>query len=128
MANKKKSNRRSRAKYPALTPALNLKSRQDNIEDVQEYVNQLNDTEKDWLNRFMEEYNCADLNHKGKKLHKKDHHKKTINKSNNARNRCILSRAKASNEIRYLEDLKKEERLVENFEDNLIKTIDDEEF
>lgn len=128
MANKKKSTRRSRAKNPALNPALNLKSRQENIEDVNEYVNQLNDEEKDWLNRFMEEYNCADLNHKGKKLHKKDYQKKAINKANNARNRCILSRAKASNEIKYLDDLKKEERLTDSFEDSLIDKLDGEEF
>lgn len=125
---KKRRSRRSKTKYPALDPALNLKSRYDEIKDVSEYINKLTDSEKDWMNRFMDEYTNANLNHKGKKLHRKAHHKKAIYKSNNARNKCILTRAKASGEIKYLDDLNKDERLEDIFEDQLIDKIDTEEF
>lgn len=124
----KKSSRRIKEKYPALNPAFNLRSRQEEVEDMASYKDQLTDKEKDWLNRFSEEYVSANLSHKGKKLHRKVHHKKAIYKKNNARNQCVLTRTKASNELKYLEDLKTEERLNNDFEENIIDKIDGEEF
>lgn len=101
----KKKTRRSQSKYPALDPALNLKTRTDLI--VVDYIHKLNDEEKQWLNKFNEEYvNCSfdrknlkkNLAAKNKKL------KKDCDDRNNARNRCILTRQKATGFIEYLEE------------------------
>jgi hypothetical protein len=123
----KKRTRRSRHKHPGLEPSLNLKSRLEEISDLCEYKDQLNDEELNWLNRFSEEYIGANLSHPGKKLHRKAHHKKAIYKKNNARNKCILTREKAKGNITYLEDLKTEERLNNDFENDLIDKIDTED-
>lgn len=69
----KKSTRRSKAQFPALDPKLNLKTRSDLI-DV-DYLDQLNDKEKQWLNDFNSEFVNADFKtgiHEGRKrIHKK---------------------------------------------------------
>lgn len=107
---------------------MNLKNRFEEIEDIASYKDQLNEEELNWLNRFSEEYITANLKHKGRKLHKKEHHKKAVYKKNNARNKCILSRSKANGSIKYFDDLKRDERLIDSFEDIIIEKIDSEEF
>lgn len=62
---KKKPNKRSKSKYPALAKHLNLKSRQESIEpqyingvfdkDGKEVIRRLTEDEKAWLNQFYEE-------------------------------------------------------------------------
>ena len=113
----KKVNRRSKAKYPALDPTLNLRTRYEEIEQNQ-YINgvknadgetvirELTPTEKDWLNRFNEEFVNANFNHKGKKIDATKASRKRSYDKNNARNRCIYTKAKASGSLRYIEDLK----------------------
>jgi hypothetical protein len=90
-------NLRSRTKNAALYPHLNLKTRYDEISDILSYVEQLNDAEKDFMNRFVEEEINANLKHKGKKINTTKADKKRCYDRNNARNRCIYTRAKASN-------------------------------
>lgn len=102
---KKKNNRRSRAKYPALDPLLNLKTRIDLID--YDYVNKLDEKNKAWLNDFTEEYTNANLKHKGKKFHRNKSLKKDCYDRNNARNRDILTKLKAAGQIEYLEELTK---------------------
>lgn len=89
----KKQNRRSKEKYPALKQNLNLKTRYELID--YDYVDQLSDKEKDWLNRFTEEYTNAKYDHEGPKIQKKKKHELESYGRNNARNRCILTLAKA---------------------------------
>lgn len=113
----KKINRRSKAKYPALDPTLNLRTRYEEIEQNQ-YINgvkndngeivirELTSAEKDWLNRFNEEFVNANFNHKGKKIDATKASKKRSYDKNNARNRCIYTKAKASGTLSYIEDLK----------------------
>lgn len=113
----KKVNRRSKAKYPALDPTLNLRTRYEEIEQNQ-YINgvknengetvirELTHSEKDWLNRFNEEFVNANFNHKGKKIDATKASKKKSYDKNNARNRCIYTKAKASGTLNYIEDLK----------------------
>ncbi len=112
--------RRSNVKYPALDPKYNLKTRQELIEV--DYIDQLNDKEKEWLNSFNEEYVNANFNHKGKKLHKKAKQKKSCYSMNNARNRDILSREKASGAINYIEDMKENQSLYSINEDLVDET------
>lgn len=120
---KKKRNRRSKQKYPALNPEFNLRSRSDLID--YDYVDKLNDKDKEWLNSFTEEYTNANFNHKGKPIQKKKEYKKDSYDRNNARNRDILTREKAQGAILYIEDIKEQgpsDELSEdegfNFEDS----------
>jgi hypothetical protein len=117
MKNSKKQNRRSKAKYPALYPEYNLKTRTDLIEI--DYLDQLTDAEKDWLNRFNEEYVNANFNHKGKLVQRKKAHRKDSYDRNNARNRDILTREKAMGH-----DVSLKETDMYTPEDAIIKRID----
>jgi hypothetical protein len=96
----KKTTRRSKEKYPALVPHLNLRTRFEEID--YDYVDKLTDEEKEWLNRFTAEYTNADFRHKNK-IHKKKKDELQAYKRNNDRNADILTRAKASGKIYGLE-------------------------
>lgn len=135
----KKVNRRSKAKYPALDPTLNLRTRYEEIEQNQ-YINgvkndngeivirELTHSEKDWLNRFNEEFVNANFNHKGKKIDATKASKKRSYDKNNARNRCIYTKAKASGTLNYIEDLKltKKQYYDTSVEDKFLKEESDE--
>lgn len=105
---KKRKSRRSAVKYPALKPEYNLRSRFELID--YDYINQLTAEEKEWLNSFTEEYVNANFNHDGVKIHDKEKYKKQAYDSNNARNRCILTRCKASGTITDFEHLSQKEK------------------
>ena len=100
------------AKYPALQQELNLKTRQDLLEN--DYLDKLSEKEKDWLNRFNEEYVNTNFSHEGKRVHPKkiriktlksgekkkiDVYKNEAEQRNNSRNRCVLTREKARGEF-----------------------------
>jgi hypothetical protein len=99
----KKLSKRSKTKYPALDPSVNLKTRQEEINDVLSYFNKLSPKEKEWMNAFMEEENAVNFNHRGPKLNKSKEDKKRIYNKNNARNRCIYTREKAQDKLGYFE-------------------------
>jgi hypothetical protein len=99
----KKPSRRSKEKYPALIPHLNLRTRFEEID--YDYVDQLSDSEKDFLNRFTEEYTNASFRHKNR-VHKKKKDELEAYTRNNQRNADILTRAKASGKIYGLEVIK----------------------
>lgn len=124
---KKPSSTREKTKYPGLKPHLNLRTRQDLL-DI-DYVGKLNDKEKAWLNSFLEEEVNAKFDHPGKKLNKSKKDKRRIYSNNNARNRCIFTRAKASFQLDPLLDSTMEEAIggdlldmtekIEDFQDTL---------
>ncbi len=116
----KKSNRRSRTKYPALDPELNLRSRVEVIDF--DYIDKLSDKEKEWLNTFSEEFNNANFGHGKKVLHKSKLMKKDCYSKNNARNRCILTRQKAQGIHSYIEELKENDP---NLKDYLLEEVQD---
>ena len=118
----KKKSRRSKTKYPALDPGLNLKTRTDLID--YDYLDQLTPKEKKWLNKFTEEYVGASLDTENlkKNLHNTKELKKDCFDRNNARNRCILTLQKAQSRIEYIEENKKV--LGENPEETLNKEMD----
>lgn len=123
MVKKKKENRRSLTKYPALRPELNLKTRTEVAE--YDYVHKLSDDEKAWLNKFTEEYVNANIPKYKPKLHKTKKLKKDCYDRNNARNRDVFTRAKAGSQLKYLEELKT--NLIEShLEDRIIEKIDRE--
>lgn len=94
---KKGQSKRSRTKYPDLNPSVNIKMRKEEIEDMASYLDQLNEKEKAWLNQFAKEYVNANL--KNAKFHKSKKMKKDCYDRNNARNRCVLTRAKAAGQM-----------------------------
>src|SRR6267142_2579106 len=114
MGNIKKSNKRSRTKYPALDPSVNLLSRQELINDY-DYLHKLSEKDLTWLNKFTEEYVNASFSKDNKKnLHKTKTLKKDCYNKNNSRNRCIFSKEKASSILNYLEDMgSKKQNLTE---------------
>lgn len=116
-----KKNRRNQQKYPSLNRGYNLKSRQEALEI--DYVDQLNDEEKAWLNKFNEEFVNDKLNRKQKKknLHNTKKLIKDCDDRNNARNRDILTRIKAAGE-----DYTLKESHGYEIEDEIIKKIDKE--
>ena len=121
-------NRRQKEKYPALNPGLNLRSRHDEIEV--DYLHKLSEEEKDWLNKFNEEYVNASLDRQNldNNLHKTKKLKKSIDKKNNVRKEDIYTMQKASGKLHYLEDIKnKQISLIDN-EDKLIEKIDSKMF
>lgn len=88
---------RNKEKYPALNFKRQVKTRADYLET--DYVSQLNDEEKAWLNSFLEETVITNFQHKGKKLYKTKKGQREHYGSNNARNRCMFTKAKAMNMI-----------------------------
>lgn len=115
-----KKNKRNSTKYPALKAKLNLKSRYEEIEDLESYADQLDDEEKAWLNAYASEEICANFNHKGPKLNDQSDPavRSRIYNRNNERNRCILTREKAQGVINYLEDLDLDKEGTLTEEDN----------
>jgi len=109
---KQKEKRRSRVKYPNLTPRYNVKVRQESID--QDYLEKLSPEEMAWLDRFMGEYNNASFKNDGTDLHQNVEHKKEIYNKNNARNRCLYGQLK----VRRLND-----KLV-NY-DEVVNQVDD---
>lgn len=118
-------NKREKAKYPALRPELNLKTRYELID--YDYVNNLAEEDKKWLNKFTEEYVNASLNSKelDKNFHNTDKLKKDCYNRNNARNRDILTIIKATGNYISTEDLVfKENPSKEDIENDLLEEID----
>lgn len=106
--------KRAKAKYPALKPELNLKSRYELID--YDYVNKLSEKDKQWLNKFTEEYTNASLDSKdlNKNLHNSEELKKDCYRRNNARNRDILTKLKASGSCVSYEDFIEHDKLFDN--------------
>lgn len=127
---KRKKNKRSETPYPALKTEFNLKTRTDLIDF--DYLDKLKPEELAWLNKFNEEYANANLNSKDlkKNLHNTKALKKDCYDRNNARNRDIFTRTKASGELDYIEDLKVKpdpsEDWVSGEESEYLKNSDDD--
>jgi hypothetical protein len=98
---------------------VNLKTRIDLID--YDYINKLSEAEKKWLNQFTEEYTIASF--KSKRNIIKD--RKDSYNRNNARNRCIYTRSKASGYLDYLEDLKLNENEMIEDQESLMNDIID---
>ena len=121
-----KKTKRSLTKYPNLYPELNLKTRYEEIQDINSYIHKLNEKEKAWLNKFVGESINASFNKvASKNLHKKKSQRLDAYSRNNARNRDILTRNNACGKTEYLEELsKKDTKIKQSTEDDLIDKID----
>ena len=89
---------RSNVKYPGLVNKYNSKIKQEYMD--QDYIGDLTEEEKSWLNDFNEEYYGANLDFKNlenNRFHKTQEDKKACTDRNNARNRCLYGNKKAGN-------------------------------
>lgn len=120
-----KKNKRAKVKYSALDPTVNLKTRYELISDY-DYLDKLNDQEKAWLNKFTKEYVNADLNtkRKSKNLHRTERLKKDCYDRNNARNRCVWTKCKASGKFASIDEVSPKVIENESYEDCLIEKLD----
>lgn len=120
-----KKTKRAKVKYSALDPTVNLKTRYELISDY-DYLDQLNDQELAWLNKFTKEYVNADLDskRKSKNFHKTDKLKKDCYDRNNARNRCVWTKCKASGKFASIDEVSKKAIDNENYEEHLVEKID----
>lgn len=116
-------NVREKTKYPGLKPHLNLKTRADWLD--MDYLDKLNDKEKAWLNAFVEEEINAKFNHTGKKLNKNKRDKRRIYSANNARNRCVFTKAKATFTLDPLHDATEYQELLNGDLLELAEKIED---
>lgn len=115
-ANKRSSrNKRKRTKHAALKPNVNLKIRYNEIADF-DYLDKLNQSELEFLNKFVDGWVVSNTDND------MFPNKQELNQRNNARNRCIMSRARASNTLHYFSELKNTQ--MESFWDGVIERID----
>jgi hypothetical protein len=82
--------KRSKLKYPALTKGYNSRVRQE-YSDF-DYLDQLNEEELVFLNKFVEEEMNASFKKDGTDFNKTDEERRAIYNKNNARNRCLYGR------------------------------------
>lgn len=110
---KKKTTRRDSYQYPAVENSQNLKSRQDDINDVQSYFGSLAESDKEWMNKFMSEYNNAEGvgAEDTEALHNTEELRKACRDRNNARNRCLYTQEKAQDKLRFMERIEELEGL-----------------
>lgn len=123
---KRKKTRRESIKNPDLDKKYNLKTRQDLLD--YDYLDKLDKKTLAWLNKFNKEYVVASLDVKNprKNLHKTKKLIKDCFDKNNSRNRDVLTRAKASNQLTDYELLTEEANDI-NYEDYLIDNLDRQE-
>ena len=114
---------RGQVKYPAVDKKYTPKTRAEYL-DI-DYFDQLNEEEKEFINKFYEEDLQASFKRDGSDLFD-DTERKASYGRNNARNRCMYTRAKAmgrvmdsTNDVAYVR-----EDGVNQQEDYLIAKID----
>jgi hypothetical protein len=120
-----KKGARYRVKYPGLDTNYALKIRRDAID--YDYIDQLNDKEKEFLNNFTEEFIGGSFKKNKKQVHPDDL-KRDCYGRNNARNRCVYSRAYARDDVKDVtpNDTSESEfiKMAGMYEDFLIAKID----
>ena len=88
--------KRDKSKYPALTPNVNSRVRQEYID--YDYLDKLSEEEKQWLNDFTEEYVNASVGKQSEAHNNKFHNTPELVKDctdrNNARNRDLYGRTR----------------------------------
>jgi hypothetical protein len=100
------SAKRTKTKYPNVKPGVNLKTRAEELLDIQSYFNKLPEEAKEWIEQYAKEnINAApDTKNPENNLSQDPGYLKSIWAKNNARNACVWTRAKASNSANLLED------------------------
>lgn len=92
-----------REKYPALNPRFQTADRRELIDC--DYVDKLNDKEKDFLNRFLEETVVTNFHHPGKTLIDDVEERRALYRANNQRKKDIINIAKQTNNLHKINDV-----------------------
>jgi hypothetical protein len=111
---------RNKEKYPALNFKRQVKTRLEQLDC--DYVDKLNDKEKAFLNAFLEETVITNFDHKGKLIYKD---RKPFYDANNARNRCMYTKALAMGKIANTNTIEALNNAIDNTVKKSVK--DDEE-
>jgi hypothetical protein len=117
--------KRKKVKFPGLDKSVNSKNRQDLIDH--DYIDQLNDKEKQFLSDFNEEYISGNFKHNGpNNFHKTTQSKRNCYNRNNARNRCMYTIAKSTSRLFSEEDILQNVKCIENdlVENQIVKYFD----
>lgn len=118
--NKKQNNpkkvRRSKVKNAALKKPYTPRVRQEYLD--YDYLDQLNDEELSWLNKFTDEWLNASFNHDETDIQSYEKYGKDSNDRNNARNRCLYGALKNK-------DNKFQNKKLLNY-DNIVSDIENE--
>jgi hypothetical protein len=121
---------RHKEKYAALNVKRQVKTRVDQLD--MDYIDQLSPAEKDWLNRFLEESVITNFKHRGKPIYKTKKKRREFYNSNNARNRCMFTKAKAmgtlvqvdnQNALQAILDVKEKNNSSSDMEDMYITAL-----
>lgn len=130
----KKKTKRSQVKYPSLEKHYNSRVRQEYLD--YDYVNELSEEEKQFLEDFNKEYYNASV---GKQVDEGKNNRFTKGKdavkaaqdANNARNACLYGRAKAHGtmskyDVKAVQEFIEDKRVpsTNNIEDALIDYLD----
>ncbi len=86
---------RNKLKYPALDVKRAVANRKDDLEI--DYGDKLSAKDKEWLNRFQEEYVITNFKHKGELLDDSVDYRRERWRYNNRRNNDMLLNAKTKN-------------------------------
>jgi hypothetical protein len=89
---KKSKNRRDKVENPALNKRYMPRVRQELID--YDYLDKLSAEEKEWLNKFTDEYVNASFKRDGTDIQSYEKYGKDSNDRNNARNRCLYTALK----------------------------------
>lgn len=116
--------KRSKTKYPGLVKGVNAKTRHEYMDF--DYLHELSPEEKQWLSNVMEEWMSGNFNHEGEIFHKTKEERKTCYDRNNARNRCMLSKAKATGMVQY--EVPENLQQMWTSEDDIIDSLEEREF
>ena len=101
-----------------------MKTRYEEIADIASYFHTLPPSAKKFMHSFVEEYVNANFNHKGKQIYTEVEDKRAIYNRNNARNRDVLTKAKASGQYISVDDPDSQKDALEG---SVIKNIESEE-
>lgn len=119
-----KKSKRSQTKYASLQKKFHNLNVHEYLD--YDYVTQLTDKEKEFLNKFSEEYYRAYFKKDAKKhLHKKKD-RKSVYASNNARNRDLYSEARKKGQLDLFGETSPSTGLAKaaEYEDELIEFLD----
>jgi len=96
---KTKKHRYQRQKFPALNVAYQVANRRELLD--MDYIDKLNDKEKEWLDRFLQETVITNFNHGGKNLIKDKETRRELYRDNNRRNSDVMSKLKTEGRLLY---------------------------
>jgi hypothetical protein len=120
---------RSKLKYPSFNVLRAVANRREELEI--DYLDQLTEEEKAWLNQFQEEHVLANFQNKDKLLDKSDEYRKERYRANNCRNRDTYINNKVAGKLLMLDEtgleyyMDKDETNYNHHEDTLLTLLDE---